>query len=231
MASLWMKIFINGHLEFPLYRKIVHFGKKFTWSLLKTCQLNAHTFNCGTTFISFHPLNTPKRVMPGGGTSVKRDCWTTGRLKTNLTDGHKQSSEFVMATKIPCQGTKKAMNQYAEGIACPIEMLILWHFGNSCSTFTARTPWKLTKSKGCKMSHFLQMAHFPRPPCSRILGILGLFLGVVWQARFCLAVMRRSCPKSLGEFRFTQSCWGRFICTKSGAWHFPAPENDRKHQE
>lgn len=34
-------------------------------------QLNAHIFSCSTTLISFHSLNTPQRVMPGGGTSMK----------------------------------------------------------------------------------------------------------------------------------------------------------------
>lgn len=38
---------------------------------LSHAQLNAHLFSCSTTFISFHPLNTPKRVMPGGSTSMK----------------------------------------------------------------------------------------------------------------------------------------------------------------
>lgn len=38
---------------------------------LSHAQLNAHLFSCGTTFISVHSLNTPKRVMPGGGASMK----------------------------------------------------------------------------------------------------------------------------------------------------------------
>lgn len=38
---------------------------------LSHAQLNAHIFSCSPTFISFHSLNTPKHVMPGGSTSMK----------------------------------------------------------------------------------------------------------------------------------------------------------------
>lgn len=56
--------------------------------------------------------------------NLMKTLLNTARLKNTLIGGLKQSLEFVMATKIFCQH-KKAINQYAEGIASPIEMLIL----------------------------------------------------------------------------------------------------------
>lgn len=61
--------------------------------------------------------------MPSVGNLMKT-LLNTARLRNNLINGFKQSLEFVMATKIFCQHLR-AINQYAGGIASPIEMLIL----------------------------------------------------------------------------------------------------------
>lgn len=151
MASLWMKIFIkvahNEYFEFPLYCKIVNFViflHEVCWKAVTfLVHSSMHTYLVVAQLLFPFTPQTPPSVQCLVEAPPRKGLLTTGRLKTNLTDGHKQSSEFAMATKIFCQGMK-AMNQYAEGIACPIEMLILWHFGNSCSTFTVHTPWKLT---------------------------------------------------------------------------------------
>lgn len=78
-----------------------------------------------------------------------------------------------MATKIPCQGIK-AMNQYAEGIACPIEMLIPWHFGNSCSTFTAHAPVEANETKRLQNVTFSPNVTFCRPPAAEFWDLRAL---------------------------------------------------------
>lgn len=172
---------------------------------LSHVQLNAHTSSCSTTFISFHSLNTPKHVMPGGEAPPWKRFLNTGRLKTNLTDGHKQSSEFVMATKIFCQGIK-SNESVCRRYCLPhrdANSVALWKlmFYIYCShPMEANQPQpQLRESKGCKMSHFLKMSLF-LIPLQPHFGIFGPFLWVVWQARCCLAVMRQNCPKT-GELR------------------------------